>query len=74
MYIDLFVGVVCAVLLFRAADYEQLGPWGWAVASLGATVFLSVRGSGTIQLLLAQAALFGLMWWYNVRRRNRKRS
>ena len=74
MYIDLFVGVVCAVLLFRAADYEQLGPWGWAVASLGATVIVSLRGGSMIHLLLAQVALFGLMWWYNVRRRNRKRS
>ncbi len=72
MYIGPFVGLVCAILFFRAADYERLGSWGWSIASLGLTVLASWRGGDISILLLVQAALFGLMWWYNVRRRNRR--
>ena len=73
MPIALFVGVVCAVLFFRAADHERMSPWAWSVVSLGLTAILTFRGAGVRLLLLGQAALFGLMWWYNMRRQNRKR-
>jgi hypothetical protein len=68
----LLVGVACAVLFFRAADYEHMNPWAWSVASLGLTGIVRQKSPSLMLLLLAQVALFGVMWWYNVRRRNRK--
>lgn len=73
MYIGLFVGIACAVLFFRAADYERMSPWAWSIASLGLTAILAFRGAGIVVVLSVQAVLFGVMWWYNVRRKNRKR-
>jgi hypothetical protein len=49
-----------------------MAPWAWTVASLGLTVIISLRSASVALLLLVQAALFGLMWWYNVRRQDRK--
>jgi hypothetical protein len=73
MYISLFVGVLCAVFFFRAAAYEGIGSAGWAIASLGLTTLVSLRGGGLLLVLVSQVALFALMWWYNVRRKNRMR-
>lgn len=72
MNLALLAGVASAVLFFRAADYERMNPWIWSVASLGLTGIVSLRGGSVTVLLLAQAGLFGLMWWYNMRRQNRK--
>lgn len=69
----LLISVGCAVLFYRAADYERMSPLAWSVSSFGLTGILSLRGAGTMALLLAQAALFALMWWLNVRRRERLR-
>jgi hypothetical protein len=71
--LGLLIGVACAVLFFRAARYEGMAPWAWAVASLALTVIISMRSGSTTLLLIVQAALFALMWWYNVRRQDRKR-
>ena len=73
MYSGLFVGVVCAVLFFRAADYERMSPWAWSLASIGLTGILTVRGAEILTVLLMQAGLFAVMWWYNLRRKDRKR-
>jgi hypothetical protein len=69
MTIALFLAISFAVLFYRAADHERLNPMIWSVASLGLTgiVTLSARELGV--LLLAQAALFVVLWWYNVKRK-----
>lgn len=72
MNFALLVGVACAVLFFRAADYERMNPWIWSVASLGLTGIVTLRGASTLSLLLLQAALFGVLWWYNMRRKTHK--
>lgn len=72
MNLTLLVGVACAVLFFRAARYERMAPWAWTAASIGLTVILSMKAPSITLLLIAQVALFVLMWWYNVRRQDRK--
>lgn len=63
--------VAFAALFYRAADYERLNPFIWAVASLGITGVMMLRGAAILPLFLAQAGLFGVMWWYNIWRKKR---
>ncbi len=72
-YLPLLIGVACAVLFYRAAHYERMSPWAWAVASAGLTALVSARTTGVVVLLVAQAVLFAVMWGYNVRRQGRGR-
>ena len=72
MNLTLLVGVACAVLFFRAARYERMAPWVWTAASIGLTAILSLKSPSITLLLIVQVALFVLMWWYNVRRQDRK--
>lgn len=72
MNLTLLIGIACAVLFFRAAYYERMSPWAWAIGSLGLTVILSMKSPSVTLLLIVQVALFGVMWWYNVRRQDRK--
>jgi hypothetical protein len=72
MTVPFFVAVACMVLFFRAADYEHMSPWTWSLASLGTSAILMIRGRGIAALLLGQLALFGVMWWYNMRRQSRR--
>ena len=65
------VGVACAMLFHRAARYERMAPWAWTAASIGVTGFLALTGQPLTLLLIAQAALLGVMWWYNARRARR---
>lgn len=60
------------MLFFRAARYERMSPWFWTAASLGLTAILSLTARSLMLLLTVQAALFGLMWWYNALRQGRK--
>jgi len=68
----LLIGVACAILFFRAARYERMSPWAWTAASVGLTVVLSMTTPSTTVLLIGQLALFGLMWWANIRRQDRR--
>ena len=64
---------MCRVVIFyRAANYERMAGWAWALASLGLTLLLSMRSTGVATLLFAQAGLFVAMWTYNVYRLKRK--
>lgn len=67
MPIVLLVGVSCAVLFYRTADAERLSPLLWGSASLALT--LAVADRGVLRILVAQAGLFLVMWWYNAYRR-----
>ncbi len=69
---SLLVGVACAILFFRAARYEHMAPWAWTLASLGLTAILSLKAGSLTLLLIAQAGLFLVMWWYNIHRQGRK--
>jgi len=68
----LLIGVACAVLFFRAASYERMSPWAWVAASIGLTLIVTMKSGSITLLLIAQLALFALMWWYNVRRQDRR--
>jgi len=72
MNLTLLVGVACAMLFYRAARYEGMAPWAWTAASIGLTAILSMKSPSVTLLLIVQAALFVLMWWYNVRRQDRR--
>ena len=65
---SLLIGVACAILFFRAATYERMSPWLWALASVGLTVLASLLSSSVFLVLGAQVALFLAMWWYNAQR------
>ena len=73
MSAGLFISVAAAVLFYRAADHERLNPLIWSVASLGLTGIVTLRAGGLGALLLAQAALFVVLWWYNVKRKREHR-
>ena len=70
--LPLLIGVAFAILFYRAADYERMSPWAWTAASLGVTAILLFLGSGLFLMIIAQLALFGGLWWYNVRRQGFK--
>jgi hypothetical protein len=71
-YLGLLILIACAMFFYRAAEYEGMSPWPWAVASLGLTVVVSTLAADVTMVLLAQVGLFGAMWWYNVRRADRR--
>ena len=68
MYLPLLIGVACAVLFYRAAEYERMSPWVWVLASLGLSTAVSFLNGSIILVLLAQVGLFAVMWWHNARR------
>lgn len=67
----LLVGIACAVLFFRAAQYERMSPWLWAIASLALSLIVSLLFRSVLWMLLAQAGLFAGMWAYNAQRPTR---
>ncbi len=70
--LPLLIGVACAILFHRAALYERMSPWAWTLTSLAITAICFLTGRGNGVLILAQALLFGVMWWYNAQRLGRK--
>ena len=71
MDLRLLVGIACAVLFFRAAQYERMSPWLWAVGSLGLSAIASLLFRSWLWVLLAQIGLFVGMWAYNAQRPTR---
>ena len=68
MYLPLLVGVACAVLFYRAAEYERMSPAVWVFSSLGLSIGISFLKGSVLWIILAQIGLFAAMWWYNARR------
>lgn len=64
-----FVGIAFAVLFFRAAQYERMSPALWTVASLTLSLIVTFLTSSVVLVILAQVGLFGVMWWYNAKRK-----
>ncbi len=73
MNLVLLIGVACGVLFFRAAYYEHMSPWAWTAASVGITAILASVNPSIALLLIAQVALFALLWWTNARRQGGNR-
>ena len=71
MDLKLLVGIACAVLFFRAAQYERMSPWLWAIGSLGLSLIVSLLLRGVLWVVLAQIGLFAGMWAYNAQRPTR---
>ena len=65
--LPILIGVACAVLFFRAATYERMSGWAWAISSLALTALTA--GFGVLAMLLAQVVLFGVLWWVNATRK-----
>lgn len=68
MPIALLVTVAFAILFYRAAVYERMSGWVWAVASFAVSFAVMGMGRGMVVVILAQVALFGVMTWYNASR------
>jgi hypothetical protein len=68
-----FIGVVLAIIFYRAADYEQFHPLAWAAASVGITGLVALGNRGGGLLALGQVGLFAAMWAGNIWRHNRSR-
>lgn len=66
--LGLLIGVACAILFFRAAQYERMSPWVWVLSSLGVTLIVNFLTSSLVFVIVAQIGLFGVMWWYNAKR------
>lgn len=63
-------GLTFALIFYKAAEYEHMTGWKWAVASLAVSV--TVRGLFPLSfvfLLPAQFGLFLVFWWMNARRK-----
>ena len=70
MPMTLLLLVCFAALFYRAADYERMSPFTWGLASIGVTLGVSygMRG-GLGMIIMGQVALFGVMTWYNAKRK-----
>ncbi|MGD2134606.1 MAG: hypothetical protein PVF27_00525 [Gemmatimonadales bacterium] len=74
MYLPILILVAFAILFFRAATYERMSPWPWAISSVGLTLIVGfLLGLGTLWMILAQVGLFIVMTWYNGYRKERQR-
>ena len=70
MGMSLLVLVCGAALFYRAAEYEGMSPLAWGTASIALTAIIGMGLHGGIGLMvLAQVALFIVMWWYNAFRK-----
>ena len=67
----LFVGVGCAIIFYKAAEYERMSPWLWSIASFALSIIINSWMGSIVFVLLSQVALFGVMWWYNAKRPTR---
>jgi hypothetical protein len=70
MYLPVLVLVASAVAFFRAATYERMSSWIWAISSVGLSLIVGfLLGLGLLWMILAQVALFLVMAWCNGNRR-----
>jgi hypothetical protein len=63
---------VFAAFFYAAAEYEYMSGWKWAVAS-AIIGFVVGRATGLLAaVFVAQVALFGVLWWQNGKRLDRR--
>ncbi len=68
MGLSALVAICFATLFYRAAMYERMSGWAWAVVSLFVSMILVMLAQGLGVLILAQVGLYVVMWWYNAQR------
>jgi hypothetical protein len=66
--LELVVAAAFAVLFYRMAHYEHMRGWAWAVGSLVLSLVVLQLRPGLTALIVAQAALVGVLWWRNAKR------
>ena len=59
---------VFAAFFYGVAEYEHMTGWKWAVASVAVSVAVLQTIGFLIAVIPAQVALFGVLWWQNVKR------
>ena len=65
------IAICCATLFYRAALYERMSGWTWAIVSLSLSTILVMLAQGLGMLILGQVGLYAVMWWYNAQRTGR---
>lgn len=68
LYLHLLIALAAAVAFYRAASYERMSTAVWVIASIGLSLAVMLFWPRVMLLVLVQVGLFGVMWWYNVRR------
>ncbi|MFQ6046476.1 MAG: hypothetical protein ACE5PT_09000 [Gemmatimonadales bacterium] len=72
MYTRWLILIAFAALFYRAAEYERMSPWPWALSSAGLTWIVGTGlRRGVMWMILAQVGLFAVMTWYNGYRKRR---
>jgi hypothetical protein len=59
---------IFAACFYGVAEYENMTGWKWAAASAAITFVIMKTFGFMLVVLPAQAALFGVLWWQNVKR------
>ena len=57
--------VASGILFYRAATYERMSGWFWAIVSIALSLITMLFG-GIGLMIMAQVGLFIAMWVYNV--------
>ncbi len=66
--LGLLATIAFAVLFYRAADYERMSPWAWALGSFALSMIVTMGLHGGLgMIVIAQILLFGVMTWYNAK-------
>jgi hypothetical protein len=63
---------VFAALFYGLAEYEYMSGWKWAVASAVITLVVGRTTGWALAVLVAQVALFCVLWWQNGKRLDRR--
>lgn len=72
MPIGILILVAFGIMFYRAAVYERMAGWVWALASMGLTLVVGFGlGLGVLWMIAAQVGLFIVMTWYNGYRRRK---
>ena len=74
MALTILVVVCAAILFYRAAVYERMAGWAWAIMSLAVSAIVVLLSFGIGVLILGQVGLYVVMWWYNAYRHGKTKS
>jgi hypothetical protein len=61
---------VFAAFFYAAAEYERLTGWKWALASVVISLVVLQLFEFLAFVIPFQIALFGVMWWRNIKHRD----
>lgn len=73
MPIGILILVAFGILFYRAAVYERMAGWVWALASVALSLAVGFGlGMGVLWMIAAQVGLFIVMTWYNGYRKEQR--